>query len=137
MNILFVNYGDFTTNSLNHIGAFADQLTRLGHACVVAVPENLASLSVVAHPLFIPVTFELTILLSALCGVLALFFALRLPKLHDPLFAVRGFERVSADRFFLWVGREDARFVPEEGRGPSTRYFLQRLGATTVREVPG
>ena len=22
MNILFVNYGDFTTNSLNHIGGF-------------------------------------------------------------------------------------------------------------------
>jgi hypothetical protein len=38
VNILFVNYGDFTSNSLNHIGAFANRLTLLGLACVVAVP---------------------------------------------------------------------------------------------------
>ncbi len=57
MNFLFVNYGDFTSNSLNHIGAFARQLTLLGHACVVAVPENPETISVIAAPLFRPVTF--------------------------------------------------------------------------------
>ena len=58
MNILFVNYGDFTSNSLNHIGAFANRLTLLGHACVVAVPENPDTISVVPSPLFTPVTFS-------------------------------------------------------------------------------
>ena len=58
MNILFINYGDFTSNSLNHIGAFANQLTRLGHACVVAVPENPATLDVIPEPLFTAATFE-------------------------------------------------------------------------------
>lgn len=57
MNILFANHSDFASNSLNHIGAFANRLTRLGHACVVAVPENLASLSAVPDPLFTAATF--------------------------------------------------------------------------------
>jgi O-antigen biosynthesis protein len=38
VNILFANYGDFTTNSLNHIGGFANTLQARGHACIVAVP---------------------------------------------------------------------------------------------------
>ncbi len=57
MNILFVNYGDFTSNSLNHIGAFANRLTLLGHACVVAVPEHPETLSVIPEPLFTAATF--------------------------------------------------------------------------------
>lgn len=56
MNLLFVNYGDFTTNSLNHIGGFANTLSAAGHACAVAVPTDLETLRHVADPLFIPVT---------------------------------------------------------------------------------
>jgi GT2 family glycosyltransferase/glycosyltransferase involved in cell wall biosynthesis len=58
VNILFVNYGDFTSNSLNHIGAFANRLTLLGHACVVAVPENPRTVSVIPSPLFTPATYD-------------------------------------------------------------------------------
>ena len=58
MNILFVNYGDFTTNSLNHIGGFANTLSAAGHACVVAVPQDKETLSHVFQPLFIPATYE-------------------------------------------------------------------------------
>ncbi len=57
MNILFVNYGDFTTNSLNHIGGFANTLCAAGHACVVAVPERKETLAHVAQPLFIAATY--------------------------------------------------------------------------------
>lgn len=57
MNILFVNYGDFTTNSLNHIAGFANVLSSRGHACVVAVPAGKDTLSVISQPLFIPATF--------------------------------------------------------------------------------
>ncbi len=58
MNILFVNYGDFTTNSLNHIGGFANTLSAAGHACVVAVPARKETLAHVAHPLFIAATYD-------------------------------------------------------------------------------
>ena len=57
MNILFVNYGDFTTNSLNHIGGFANTLCAAGHACVVAVPDRKETLAHVASPLFIAATY--------------------------------------------------------------------------------
>ena len=57
MNILFVNYGDFTTNSLNHIGGFASALAAAGYACLVAVPDRKDTLSAIAAPLFIPGTY--------------------------------------------------------------------------------
>lgn len=52
MNILFVNYGDFTTNSLNHIGGFANWLVSRGHSCVVAVPDGRDTLGAVHQPRF-------------------------------------------------------------------------------------
>lgn len=58
VNILFVNYGDFTTNGLNHIGGFANWLAAQGHACVVAVPEGRDTLRVVHQPRFQAATFD-------------------------------------------------------------------------------
>lgn len=58
MNILFVNSGDFTTNSLNHIAGFSAALSRLGHACAVAVPGRKETLSAVRDPQFIPVSYD-------------------------------------------------------------------------------
>ncbi len=58
MNILFVNYGDFTTNSINHISGFARELTKAGHACIVAVPDRKETVSVVAEPRFEAATFD-------------------------------------------------------------------------------
>lgn len=57
MNILFVNYGDFTTNSLNHIGGFANWLAARGHACAVAVPSARETLAAVHEPRFQAATF--------------------------------------------------------------------------------
>jgi glycosyltransferase involved in cell wall biosynthesis len=58
VNILFVNYGDFTTNSLNHIGGFANVLTKQGHSCAVAVPYGKNTLSNVTAPGFAPVLYD-------------------------------------------------------------------------------
>ena len=58
MNILFVNYGDFTTNSLNHIGGFAEALAGRGHACAVAVPYGSDTLSTVPNPAFKAVLYN-------------------------------------------------------------------------------
>ena len=40
MNILFVLYGDFTSNSANPLTLYARELSRLGHKCTIAVPYN-------------------------------------------------------------------------------------------------
>jgi len=107
------------------------------YANVIGYPLNVGGRPLHSWPSFIPVTFELTILLASLCGVTALFIAMRLPKLHDPAFAVPGFERASADRFFLRVGGRDTRFADGSGAGVPTRRFLEGLGAVRVQEVPG
>lgn len=57
MNILFANYGDFSTNSLNHIGPFANYLSELGHNCIVAIPSKLESIANIEKALFQPATF--------------------------------------------------------------------------------
>lgn len=66
LNILFVNYGDFTANSLNHISLFARALTDKGHACVVAVPADSDTIRVILQPAFVPKTYE-EVLASPLC----------------------------------------------------------------------
>ena len=81
-------------------------------------------------PLFIPITFELTILFSAAAGVVSLFWLNDLPKLHHPLFAVPGFERATTDRFFLYVEARDPLFNPA-----SLREHLDRLEPVRVTEV--
>lgn len=58
MNILFVNYGDFTTNSLNHIAGFAQALAEMGHTCAVAIVGDKATLKAIPHPRFIAVTHD-------------------------------------------------------------------------------
>ena len=45
MNILFVLYNDFACNSASHVHALANELAKLGHDCVVAVPANKESRS--------------------------------------------------------------------------------------------
>ncbi len=57
MNLLFVNYGDFTTNSVNHLSGFTRSLTEAGHDCIIAVPNSLSSLSAVLSPSFRAATY--------------------------------------------------------------------------------
>ena len=45
MNILFVLYGDLSTNTANPILLFANELKKLGHDCIVAIPHGNKSSS--------------------------------------------------------------------------------------------
>jgi hypothetical protein len=61
-------------------------------------------------PAFIPIAFESAILASALAGFMAMLLLSRLPRLHHPVFEIDGFERASADRFWLGVDEADPQF---------------------------
>ncbi len=52
-------------------------------------------------PSFVPVTFELTILFSALGGAFSLALLSRLPQLHHPVFNDRRFRESMQGGFFL------------------------------------
>lgn len=93
-------------------------------------PLNIGGRPFNSWPNFIPITFELTILLSSLTAFLAVFVFNKLPQLHHPVFNVPEFSRASIDRFFLLIEAEDPEFDIEH-----TRAFLEKLGAHKVSEV--
>jgi hypothetical protein len=62
-------------------------------------------------PMFVPVTFEMTVLGGALAAIAALFIGSRLPRLHHPLFAAPDFDLASRNRFFLCLRSDDPGFA--------------------------
>ena len=85
-----------------------------------------------AVPAFVPVTFEATILGAALTAFVGVLVALRLPEPWHPTFEIEGFERASADRYWLTVDRRDPLFDPER-----TRSDLADLSPVRVVAIPG
>jgi Protein of unknown function (DUF3341) len=93
-------------------------------------PLNIGGRPLNSWPLFIPITFELTVLFSALAGVVALLVLNRLPCLYHPLFSVPDFRRASTDQFFLCVEAADPAFKRDH-----VRELFDRLNATAITEV--
>lgn len=95
-------------------------------------PFNVGGRPFNSWPMFIPIIFELTVLFAAVSGVLGMLFLNGLPRLHHPIFAARGIERATVDRFYLCLEAADPRWDREE-----TRRFLEgELQAENVVEVP-
>jgi len=81
-------------------------------------------------PAFIPIIFELTILLAALTAVFGMLALNRLPTFYRPVFKVGRFRRVTNDRFFIVIGASDPQFERRK-----TEALLVTLGATAVEAV--
>jgi len=58
MNILFVLYGDFMSNSANPLALYARELQRAGHVCAVAVPSGLETVSQHDNVAFRPLLYR-------------------------------------------------------------------------------
>jgi hypothetical protein len=58
-------------------------------------------------PAFMPIAFEIAALCAVAAGFFGFFAVTGLPRLHDPIFEVPGFDRASRDRFFLSVRTAD------------------------------
>jgi len=81
-------------------------------------------------PTWIPVMFELTILLAAIGAVVSLMLLNKLPQLYHPCFNNERFARVTDDRFFIIIEAKDPKFYRAK-----TEQLLSSLGASTVEEV--
>src|SRR5947209_20624187 len=97
---------------------------------VIDYPINVGGRPLNSGPSFIPVTFELTILIAALSvffGVLALN---GLPMPYHPVFNVERFELASRNRFFLLIEATDATFDLDRARK-----FFEEVGSQGIYEV--
>ena len=97
----------------------------------VLLPINVGGRPLVSWPAFIPVTFEMGVLFSALFTLVGLLVLNRLPEPYHPVFNVPAFGRATRDRFFLCIEARDVQFDALH-----TRQFLQGLGAREVSDVP-
>jgi Ni/Fe-hydrogenase subunit HybB-like protein len=76
----------------------------------IAYPNVISGKPLFAWPAYIPITFELAVLGGALGAVFGMLHLNRLPRHHHAVFASRGFERASDDRFFISIEARDPRF---------------------------
>lgn len=81
-------------------------------------------------PNFIVITFECTVLFTALTGVIGMLALNGLPTLYHPMFNLDGFERHSQDRFFFSIEARDRNFDLDK-----TLAFMRSLGALRVEIV--
>lgn len=77
-------------------------------------PLNISGKPFVNPPIYVPITFELTVLLSAFAATFGMIALNNLPRLHNPLFNVDRFEKASDDSFFVCIEAEDDLFSEEK-----------------------
>lgn len=84
----------------------------------------------ISGPAFVPVAFELTVLLAALSSFGLMLLLNGLPRLYHPCFKSVRFARVTDDRFFIVIEARDPKFSPQR-----TEEFLRSLHPLSIESV--
>ncbi len=129
-----LHFRDLKTPMIVLIGGIVGCIIGYGlqyYVAVVAYPLNIGGKPLNSWPAFVPVTFEMIILIAALAAVFGMLILNGLPMPYHPLFNVSRFSRVTQDGFFLCIEAADPKYNYE-----STRQFLQSLGPRGVYDVP-
>jgi len=78
-------------------------------------------------PAFIPVVFELTVLLASFGAVFGMWHFNRLPRLHHPVFYSERFSKATDDGFFVAVEASDPQFDAQKNEE-----LFKSLGAVHI-----
>jgi Alternative complex III, ActD subunit len=128
-----LDYHDYWVPLIMLTGGILGALAGFGllyYCMVISYPINVGGEPLYGWPIYVPITFECTILLASLSGLLGMFLLNRLPQPYHPVFEAAGFDRATTDRFFLCIESSDPHFDGEE-----TRRFMESLGAMNVSAV--
>ena len=108
------------------VGALALMIWVMGYE----YPMNISGKPYINIPIYVPITFELTVLLSAFAATFGMIGLNKLPRFHNPLFNVERFEKASDDGFFVCIEASDDLFEEEK----AIKLF-QDNGATHIETV--
>lgn len=113
------------------LGGLAGTFTAVSmmtYMSVIDWPMNVGGKPLVSLPAWIPIMFELTVLLAGLTTAAVMFFAAKIPKISRKPFDLR----ITDDRFAVYVPDCEKGYNEAE-----LRKIFQELGAEDVKHVAG
>ncbi len=112
------------------LGGAAGAMAMQWWISVVDYPLTISGKPLFSWQAFVPVTFEVGVLMGALAAVLGVFGLSRLPMHWHPLFGSKEFARATDDGFFISIESWDPKF--DTGK---TRRLLESCAAAHVETV--
>ena len=99
-------------------------------AAQIAYPLVISGKPLGSHAAFVPVTFELTILLTGFFTVFGMFALNKLPTFYNIVFNHSQFHKANCDSFFLSIDAKDPRY-----NSLATTQFLNSLNSINIEEL--
>ena len=115
------------------IGGLLGGMTGFGmcwYANVISFPLDIGGKPFNSWPMWIPITFELTVLGGALAATFGMLAMNGLPTPYHPIFNVSRFALAATDRFLLCIKARDKKFDVAQ-----TRAFLEGMNPHGVFEI--
>lgn len=113
------------------LGGMALALLMMGWMMGIDYPIVIGGKPFFPLPAFIPITFELTVLLATLTTVGALlFFFFKLPNNKHPLHDTDYMKNVSSDKYGIYIEADDPKFDTEE-----IKQLFESLNASKIEPV--
>ena len=118
----------WVTAGLAFLGILSAQ-AMMNFIMVIDWPMNFGGKPAFAWPAFVPITFELMVLFSAVGSAITAVIAGKVDTIpQPPPMAIE--TGASKDKFVVWISATDPRFDPKEAQS-----FVESLGAHGVRLV--
>ncbi|HLV00495.1 MAG TPA: DUF3341 domain-containing protein [Acidobacteriota bacterium] len=97
---------------------------------VIAYPLIVSGKPLFSWPAFVPIMFECGVLGGAVGAIAGFLISSRLPRHHHPVFESETFEKVTDNRFFVFIRSDDPEF-----KVGTVESLLTQLGAASVERI--